>query len=258
MPERADSPGSPVEVGSTVAAVAGAMARRLAELPPERRHRAPFLDTYRRTTLAVGRAVEQGRFEDPDWVERWDAAFAELYFVAHDAELTGDAAAVSRPWRLAFEASAGLPPLRLVLLGMNAHVNYDLPQSLLAVIGDEQFDDATLLARRRRDHERIDGVLAERVGAEDRELAAAGAARSPLDRVLTPLNRAATRRFLAEARRKVWHNTLELHRARRAGRGDARLAELELLAASKVADLLGPGQLLLRLAAGGFGVVLPP
>jgi hypothetical protein len=36
------------------------------------------------------------------------------------------------------------------------------------------------------------------------------------------------------------------------------LAELELLSAAKIADLTAPGQVLLRLAAGGFGVLLPP
>ena len=37
-----------------------------------------------------------------------------------------------------------------------------------------------------------------------------------------------------------------------------RLAELEVLAAAKIADLLRPGQVLLRLAMTGFGVTLPP
>jgi hypothetical protein len=60
------------------------------------------------------------RFEDPDWVQRWDVAFAQLYLDAGDA--------ASRPWRLAFSAPAELPPLRHVLLGINAHLNYDLPQ----------------------------------------------------------------------------------------------------------------------------------
>jgi hypothetical protein len=36
------------------------------------------------------------------------------------------------------------------------------------------------------------------------------------------------------------------------------LAELELLSAAKIADLLRPGQVLLRLAITGFGVTLPP
>jgi hypothetical protein len=36
------------------------------------------------------------------------------------------------------------------------------------------------------------------------------------------------------------------------------LAELELLTAAKIVDLLQPGQVLLRLAVAGFGVTLPP
>jgi hypothetical protein len=124
------------------------------------------------------------------------------------------------------------------------------------VISVADFEDPLLLARRSRDHERIDGVLASRVAAEDGELGPG----SVLDRVLTPLNRLASRRFLTEARRKVWHNTQELHRARLAGPEDyqARLAELEVLSAAKIVDLLRPGQVLLRLAVAGFGVTLPP
>jgi hypothetical protein len=38
----------------------------------------------------------------------------------------------------------------------------------------------------------------------------------------------------------------------------ARLAELEVLSAARIADLLAPGQVLLRLAVAGFGVSLPP
>jgi len=82
--------------------------------------------------------------------------------------------------------------------------------------------------RRRRDHERIDKVLASRAAAEDNELAATGGA-AMLDRLLTPLNRLGSKRFLREARQKVWHNTLELHDARVAEPQEyaVRLAELE-------------------------------
>jgi len=114
------------------------------------------------------------------------------------------------------------------------------------------------MASRRRDHARIDSVLATRVAAEDSALGRRG--RSLTDRVLQPLNRLASQRFLRESRLKVWHNTLELQAARLAGPTayDARLAELEVLSAARVADLLGPGQVLLRLAVAGFGVTLPP
>ncbi len=242
-----------------VEGAASAMRRRLAALPTGSALR-PFLATYLRTTLAVGDAVAEGRFEDPAWVGRWDAVFADLYLTALDAHLADDAArAVPRPWRLAFAVPPGRHPLQHVLVGVNAHVNFDLPQALLAVLSASELDDPGVMDRRRRDHERIDGVLAARVAAEDSELAASGP-RSLLDRVLTPLNRLASRRFLREARVKVWHNTLELAAARAAGPGvlAERVGELEVLAAARVADLVRPGPVLLRLAVAGFGVVLPP
>lgn len=231
------------------------MQDRLDALPPERSHRQFFLGTYLRTTRAVGDAVETGRFQDPTWVVRWDVAFADLYLTAHDAD--ADGRRVPRPWRLAFAADRGLPALRHILLGINAHVNYDLPQAMLAVISPADFLDATLLDRRRFDHARIDDVLASRVAAEDSEIATA---RSLTDRLLGPLNRIASRRFLREAREKVWLNVEQLHSARLQGPEAyrRRLSELEVLSAAKVADLLAPGQVLLRLAVAGFGVVLPP
>jgi hypothetical protein len=243
-------------VTDAVDSVVREMGSRRADLSPEQTHLRAFLGTYERTTLAVGKAVDDGFFEDSAWVERWDVAFAELYLEALDAHLSGGAP--SRPWRLAFEASPDLHALRHVLLGINAHVNFDLPQALLAVISDADFADASLMASRRRDHEAIDAVLAGRVAAEGDELSVNG--RSLTDRLLEPLNRFASKRLLRESRAKVWHNTLELQAARSAGpmAYETRLAELEVLSAARIADLLAPGQVLLRLAVAGFGVTLPP
>jgi len=238
--------------GSGVSGVVEELRRRLDALPESRWTWRAFLATYLRTTVAVGRAITDGRFEDPGWVDRWDVAFAGLYLDAFDAALAGDP--LPGAWRPSFEAPDDVRPVRRVLLGINAHINYDLPQALLEVIDDGEFGNPELMARRRRDHERIDGVLAARVGAEDDELGPG----STVDRLLAPLNHLATRRFLAEARRKVWHNTCELQAARL--RGDeqyrTRLAELELLCAAKVVDLLEPGPVVLRLAVRGFGVRL--
>lgn len=241
-----------------IGAVVTAMDARLDRMPPERAAQRLFLETYRRTTLAVGKAVDDGRFEEPEWVERWDVAFADLYLAALDLDAAGHRG-VPRPWRLAFDAPASLPPLRHVLFGINAHINYDLPQALLAVISDDDFAHPAVLARHARDHERIDGVLSGRVAAEDHELGASST-RTVVDRLLQPLNRLSSKRFLREARQKVWHNTVELQRARLAGDQvyAARLAELEVLSAARIADLLAPGQVLLRLAVAGFGVTLPP
>jgi hypothetical protein len=207
-----------------------------------------FLATYLRTTRAVAEELDRGGFRDPEWVERWDVAFADLYLDAVEAAQAGRRP--PEPWAVAFGAGDrdGLPPLRHVLLGMNAHINYDLAQSLLAVISE-------LLATRHADHEHIDQVLVARVGAEDTELESLSGPRSRTDRLLQPLNRLATKRFLRESRAKVWANTRLLNAARRTG-PDAyatRLAELERLAATRVADLMAPGQVVLKLAVKGFG-----
>ncbi|GAA1435420.1 DUF5995 family protein [Microlunatus lacustris] len=228
---------------------------RLAALPADQAHLGTFLGTYRRTTAAVGSAVAEGLFEDPDWVVRWTDAFGRYYTDAHDAHLVGDA--VPRPWRLAFAVAPDVHPLGHLLVGISTHINYDLPQAMLDVIPDDHFADPDVLGSRVRDHDRIDSVLAGRVAAEDTAL---GGARRLVDRLLTPANRWASRRFLAESRRKVWENVLALQQARVAGpeAHRRRLAELEVLAAAKVVDVLTPGLVLPRLAVAGFGVQLPP
>jgi hypothetical protein len=221
-----------------------------------------FHATYRRTTKAVADEIARGGFEDNAWLERWDVRFADLYLEAFDRfEATGITVG---PWQVAFEQAADptVAPLRLVLLGMNAHINYDLAQALLSVIKSHEFDDPGLLARRGRDHEHIDAVLASRVRAEDKELARSEppGSRTWLDRLLVPLNTLGTKRFLRESRRKVWHNARLMDVARRRGPEAyaARLDELEQLSRERVVDLGEPGQVILRLARRGFGVELAP
>ncbi|HUA42520.1 MAG TPA: DUF5995 family protein, partial [Streptosporangiaceae bacterium] len=223
----------------------GRMADRLESLRAAGDQRQYFHATYQRTTIAVAQEIKRGGFADPEWVERWDVVFADLYLDALEAALAGREP--SWPWAIAFGAPADLPALRHVLLGMNAHINYDLPQALVAVITDEQFDDPELLARREADHRAIDTVLASRVAAEDDELTALSGPSTLLDRLLQPFNRLGTQRFLREAREKVWANAIALSRARRQGPDAyaAVLAQLEELSAAKVAALMAPGQVLL-------------
>jgi hypothetical protein len=218
-----------------------------------------FHATYLRTTEAVAAEIDRGGFDDGDWLTRWDLAFADFYLDGLNADRRGEA--VSAPWRVAFAAARDqpdLPAVRHVLFGINAHINYDLPQALLAVITSEDFDDPALVRRREADHGHLDDVLSAQVSAEDAELSAVSRV-TLLDRLLRPANRAATRRFLTEAREKVWRNAVVLDRARRDS--DARyaavLVDLERRCADRLAELSAPGPVLLRLARRGFGVLLP-
>jgi hypothetical protein len=238
------------------------MQAQLAEFREGRDPRRFFHATYLRTTQAVGAELAAGGFLDAAWVERWDVAFAEFYLDALDADKR--AAHVPSPWAAAFGAAGDpacvLPPLRHVLLGMNAHINYDLPQALLAAISDAEFDDPALLARRAADHRHIDRVLGSLVDEGQGRPEAAGGRPGVTDRLSARANRVATKRFLTEARAKVWANARVLASARRQDEASyhARLAELERLTAARVADLARPGQVLLRLAARGFGIALSP
>jgi hypothetical protein len=239
----------------------GALLAPMIESGDERRN---FLSVYLRTTVAVKEALELSAprgFEDPAWTERWDLAFADLYLEAltrwnEDGSAPG-------PWQVAFTGAANgsrVPPIRHLLVGMNAHINYDLPQALLEVITDQEFDDRELIARRARDHARIDQILAERVPEEARLLQASEPPgnRRFLDRTLTPLDRAGTERLLKDARAKVWRNAGAMSLARREGPAalKARLDELAGLSADRVAELREPGRVALRLSLRSFGVLL--
>jgi hypothetical protein len=216
-----------------------------------------FLGTYLRTTRAVADELASGNLLDPAWVERWDAFFADLYLNTLKAWNTNGTPA--EPWRVAFAADTDVSVLRHVLLGMNAHINYDLPISLLGVIDDAEFADPEVMVKRNRDHTHIDKVLLNRVGAEDEAITAAHGGKSTYERLKAPLERRATGRFLREARAKVWANTRLMAAAR--ARGDAaaleRLrAELARLSAAKLDELARAREVLLHLWIKGFGVRL--
>ena len=216
-----------------------------------RRH---FHSTYLRSTQALDDEIQKGGFLDPAWLERWDVAFADLYLDAFEAWEHGEAPGA---WQIPFTTARDQPDLqavRHVLFGLNVHVNFDLPQALLAVITDDELDDPSVRDRRRRDHDHVDDVLTSQVAAEDRALPG----KTLVDRIMTPLNRGATRRFIREAREKVWRNARVLSRARRQGPEELqqRIDELDRLCAARVQDLTEPGFVILKLGRRGFGVLL--
>jgi hypothetical protein len=233
------------------------IAERLTADNDERQH---FHLAYLNSTKAVMADVEVDRFTDSAWVERWGIAFADLYLDAFDAWENGTAP--SKPWQIAFEASRDpdIPPARHALLGINAHINYDLPQAFLAVISADEFADPELMARRAADHAYVDSILVRRVRQEDKNLKRVEEPgdRTIIDHLMMPFNRAGTRSLLKEGREKVWRNARVLNTARQNSPEAfaAELARLEALCEARVADLMTPRYVLISLARHGFGVVL--
>jgi hypothetical protein len=100
-----------------------------------------FNRLYLRVTVSVGAAVRNAQCRDPAFLAKLDLVFANLYFSALDAGLTGPDAAPSA-WRPLLRARhrGGIARIQFALAGMNAHINRDLPdgivQSFRALGGD--------------------------------------------------------------------------------------------------------------------------
>ena len=218
-----------------------------------------FLGTYLRTTRAVAAALDDGAFEDAEWVAAGTSTSPGLYLYALEAYRV-DPAGVAEPWRLAFGAKPGLPPEAHVLLGMNAHINFDLPQSLVRAHpagGLRRPGPARAAPPRPRADRRRPGSPGRRGG------------RRPAARRRPP-HPAGPRADAGQPHRQpavpagVAAQGVGQHR--RAARGAVAAARPPTPpgwpswrppAPRGSRDLLRPGPVLLRLAVRGFGVTLP-
>jgi hypothetical protein len=97
--------------------------------------RAIFLDCYVRMTQNMFEAIEAGEFNDSSWVHTLLHRFADYYFEALRAyEL--DSPTTSAVWRLVHRAAgqAKTRVLQNLVLGINAHINYDLVLTLVEML----------------------------------------------------------------------------------------------------------------------------
>jgi hypothetical protein len=134
------------------------MTRRYQPLSDSCSHNVMFALLYLRVTEHVKQAVwTPGRFDDPRFMTHYTAVFANLYFKGYDAwKSLSPTAPVA--WQIALDAAKDkqVSALGNLLLGMNAHINRDLPFVLYS-IGLRAPDGTS----RKPDHDRINAVLYE-------------------------------------------------------------------------------------------------
>jgi hypothetical protein len=112
-----------------------------------------FPALYSRVTSRIGASIEAGTFEDGPGIDRFATRFASHYVAAADDHLRA-----ARCWRACWDA-AGDQRLLIVqhlLLGINAHVNYDLSRAVVE-IADERGDLLSI----RHDFDVVNDVLAD-------------------------------------------------------------------------------------------------
>lgn len=133
------------------------MNRDLRKLARSCDHNAIFQLGYTRTTEAYYESSQiPGFYDDVPWMHHYDAVFASYYTQPQQAWERGDVNAVPPAWREAFSAADAqeLTALGNFLMGMNAHINRDLP-FVLADIGLTDEDGNS----RKPDHERVNEFL---------------------------------------------------------------------------------------------------
>lgn len=87
---------------------------------------------YSEVTEAVEKRIAAGAFKDGPWLAALDVQFARLYFGALEAALSGKAAPDC--WRALFErrGQAATARIQFALAGINAHINHDLAEAIVA------------------------------------------------------------------------------------------------------------------------------
>jgi uncharacterized protein DUF5995 len=123
-----------------------------------------FAALYRKVTAKVKEGIAQGRFEDGPRMERLDVTFANRYLEAMDQFRRGEQ--TTRCWLVSFSAAAAWRPIILqdLLLGMNAHINFDLGiAAAITCPGDE-------LPSLQHDFDEINNILAALVGQVESEI----------------------------------------------------------------------------------------
>jgi hypothetical protein len=133
------------------------MTKRFDPLASSCDHDAIFALIYLRVTEEYRRTIETPMFfDDTPFVNHEDVIFARYYFAAHDAWRAGRIAEVPPAWRVAFDAARdrSVSANGNLLLGINAHVQRDLPFVLYSV-GLVKPDGTS----RKPDHDRVNQIL---------------------------------------------------------------------------------------------------
>ncbi len=115
-----------------------------------------FAYIYRRTTAQIKLAITDKQFEDNERMEKFDVHFANKYLDAHRDYISGRP--VCSPWAAAFDIKNDkLTILQHIILGMNAHINYDLGMSAA------EFSSVGELESMKNDFMKVNDVLASLV-----------------------------------------------------------------------------------------------
>jgi hypothetical protein len=127
--------------------------------------RAAFPDIYGIITRRVAESVALGEgdgalFYEPRWISRLAGRFAERYLETLRWSMDGEPQDAGA-WEVAYQACQiqGTLPIQHVMLGISAHINFDLAIGIHRTILELGATDAATLRRYKHDHDAVNDLL---------------------------------------------------------------------------------------------------
>ena len=183
----------------------------IADWEPEDR-RALFVHAYRTMSESMYRSIDAGEFRDVIWVDGLLSRFADYYFSAVDAH-SSSPSDCPPVWTIAFESAFDLEvhPLRVLFLGINAHINFDLALCVADVISDWSVLDGDGRDLRAQDYRVVDRVIARTIDEVQKYVVApASPSMRWLDVALGPLDEWFFSRLITDWRADTWADAVSL------------------------------------------------
>ncbi|MDL2363238.1 MAG: DUF5995 family protein [Patescibacteria group bacterium] len=182
-----------------VASVLNELNQHLASSPLERLQN--FNKTYVIITENVQRKLKNQAFDYPGFLNNFDAQFACYYLDALRNYTLGKP--VPPAWRATFDAArdATASPLKIMALGVNAHVNNDIPQAL---------QDCHADTKHKNDFMRVNSMIAESIDTVIHNLQPSSSVFSPHHQLTKAVYKPFMHAVIIWWRFAAWHNYWKL------------------------------------------------
>lgn len=198
--------------------------------------RSVFLSCYYLMTRNMFSAIEQGEFEDSEWVEQLLNRFADYYFQAI-TKYAQDNPETPAVWRLTLDAARN--PKTMVLqnlfLGVNAHINFDLIFALRELL-EPDWVNLSERERQRRylDHCQVNIVIGRTIDSvQDQVIEQREPNMDLIDKILGPFDEKITAWLIGRWRDEVWRYAVRLVEAEEKQERESLIAQIEKEALKK-------------------------
>ena len=174
--------------------------------------RAIFLNCYLLMTRNMFAAVDAAEFHDPIWVSQLLHRFADYYFEALTA-YEQEAEHTPIVWRMAHDAARQneVMVVQQLMLGINAHINYDLVLVLVDMLEGEWAGlDTAARLRRYEDHCHVNEIIQRTMDAVQDDVVRHHAPfMGVVDVLLGPLDEFLAGALITDWRDEVWERVLD-------------------------------------------------